>query len=279
MREIKPTSPFAKLFLFVVIGYAAFLIIAPILAIIQGAFARGFEPIIETLTNPSVQHAIQLTFLLAIGATLLNTIFGVIVAWVLERHTFRYRWVLNLLVDIPFVFSPVIAGYVLIVLFGRGGWIDPPFEIVFALPGMLLAKTFVCLPFVPREVGPVLTNLNQEPELAAYTLGASRWSTFWRVVVPGIWVGLVYGVVLTLARALGEFGAVAVVSGGLEGRTETATMYVFRALLDRNRVGGYTVALTLGIIAVLLLLVMTWLQARLKTNRERMKHVYSAKER
>lgn len=278
MREIKPNSPFAFLVLFIVFGYAGLLLIAPIIAIVQGVLTRGVDPIFETLADAGVQHAIQLTFWLAMGATVINTVFGVIVAWVLERQTFRYRWLLNLLIDIPFVFSPVIAGYVLIVLFGRDGWVEPPFAIVFAIPGMLLAKTFVCLPFVPREVAPVLANLSQDQEKAAYTLGASPWATFWRVVLPGIWVGIVYGVVLTLARALGEFGAVAVVSGGIEGRTETATMFVFRALLDRNRVGGYTVALVLGIIAIILLLVMTWLQARLKSNQERMQHVYSTKE-
>lgn len=278
MREISPRSPFAFLVIAIVLGYAGFLIIAPIVSIVQVVFSRGLTPIATTLENPNFQHAMNLTFLLAIGSTIINTVFGIVVVWVLERQNFRFRWLLNLLVDIPFVFSPVIAGFVLIVLFGRDGWIDPPFAIAFAVPGMLLAKTFVCLPFIPREVGPVLAHLSPEPEYAAYTLGASRWKTFIRVVLPSIWVGIVYGVVLTLSRALGEFGAVAVVSGGIQGKTETATMFIYRALLDRNRIGGYTVALILGAIAIILLIIMTWLQSRLKTNRERLAHVHSIEE-
>jgi sulfate transport system permease protein len=278
MREITPRSPWAFLLIAVVLGYAGFLLIAPIVSIVNTVFSRGFEPINDTLSNPNFQHALNLTFVLAIGATIINTVFGVVVVWVLERQDFRFRWVLNLLVDIPFVFSPVIAGFVLIVLFGRDGWIDPPFAIAFAVPGMLLAKTFVCLPFIPRELGPVLGHLSREPEYAAYTLGASRWKTFLRVVLPSIWVGIVYGVVLTLSRALGEFGAVAVVSGGIQGKTETATMFIYRALLDRNRIGGYTVALILGVIAIILLVVMTGLQSRLKQNQEQLTHVDSTQE-
>lgn len=275
MREVKPRSWVAFLVIALVLGYAFLLVIAPIGAIIGGTFARGVEPIIEALDDPNLAHAFQLTFFLSIITTIFNVVFGVIVSWVLERQHFRGRGLLNLLVDLPFVFSPVIAGYTLIVLFGRDGWIDLPFAVVFALPGMLLAKMFVCLPFTPREVSPVLSALGPEPEQAAYTLGASRWKTFWRIVLPSIWVGVVYGAVLTLARALGEFGAVAVVSGGVEGVTETATIYIFRALSDRNQIGAYAVSLMLGAIAVLLLVVMTWLQARMNVNRERRAYVHS----
>ncbi|MDZ4765662.1 MAG: sulfate ABC transporter permease subunit [Chloroflexota bacterium] len=275
MRELRPRSAGAFLLIALVLGYAFVLVLAPIGAIIGGTLERGFAPVLDALDDPNLSHALQLTFILSISATTLNVVFGVIVSWVLERQRFMGRRLLNLLVDLPFVFSPVIAGFTLIVLFGRGGWIDPPFAIVFALPGMLLAKMFVCLPFVPREVSPVLATLSPEPEQAAYTLGASRWTTFRRIVLPSIWVGVVYGAVLTLARALGEFGAVAVVSGGLEGITETATIYIYRALSDRNRVGAYTVSLLLGGIAVLLLVVMTWLQARMNVNRERRAYVHS----
>jgi sulfate transport system permease protein len=182
---------------------------------------------------------------------------GIIISWVLVRQRFRGKRILNLLVDIPFVFSPVIAGYTMIVLFGRNGWLTPTtFPIVFALPGILLAKTFVSLPFVTREVGPVLAALDREPEDAAYTIGASRWLTFRRIILPNIWPGILYGIILTLARALGEFGAVAVVSGGIEGQTETATMYVFRALNDRNNIGAYSMSLLLGLVAILVLVLM-----------------------
>jgi sulfate transport system permease protein len=275
MREIKPRTFGAFLLLGIVLVYALILIIAPLVAIIQGALSRGLEPVLETLSDPTVRHALEITFYIAVGATLLNTVFGVIIAWVLERQQFRGRRFLNWLVDIPFVFSPVIAGYTLIVLFGREGVIDAPFAIVFALPGILLAKTFVSLPFVPREVAPVLRSLPVSSEEAAYTLGANRWTTFRRIVLPGIWIGVVYGVVLTLARALGEFGAVAVVGGGVEGVTETATMFVHRALLDRNQEGAYTIALLLGILAILLLVIMTWLQRRMNSYRERTAHVHT----
>lgn len=263
MREITPRSPVQLLILGIVLFYAVALLVAPIAAIVVNALQSGLAPVIETLSQPNVQHALQITFLLSLGAVIINTVFGVITAWVLVRGRFRGRRLLNLLVDIPFVFSPVIAGYTLIVLFGRGGWLAPPlFPIVFALPGILLAKTFVSLPFVVREVSPVLGTLDREPEEAAYTIGASRWTTFWRIVFPNIWPGILYGVVLTLARALGEFGAVAVVGGGIEGKTETATMFVFRALNDRNEIGAYSMSLLLGLVAVVVLLLMRLLRRK-----------------
>ena len=267
MREITPRSPVALLLLGIVLFYAAALIIAPIIAIVQGAFAQGIQPILDALTTPDVLHAFQVTFILAAGAVLINSIAGLVTAWVLVRHEFRGKQLLDMLVDIPFVFSPVIAGYALIVLFGRDGWLSPPlFPIVFALPSILLAKTFVSLPFVTREVSPVLASLSREPEEAAYTLGASRWGTFWRVVFPEIWPGLLYGIVLTLARAIGEFGAVAVVGGSVQGLTETATIYVFRALNDRNQISAYSVSLVLGLFSVGILVAMSLLRRRSPLN-------------
>ena len=261
MREITPRKPLQLALLGIALLYVAVLLLAPIITIVQKALANGFEPIVTALSEPNVTHALQITFLLTLGAVLFNTVFGIIIAWVLTRQRFRGRRILNILVDIPFVFSPVIAGYTLIVLFGREGWLSPTaIPIVFALPGILLAKTFVSLPFVTREVGPVLATLDTEPEAAAYTMGASQWLTFRRIILPNIWPGIMYGVVLTLARALGEFGAVAVVGGGIEGKTETATMYVFRALNDRNEIGAYSMSLLLGVTAILVLIVMRLLR-------------------
>lgn len=261
MREITPRKPLQLLLLGIALLYVAVLLLAPIITIVQKALANGFEPVITALSEPNVVHALQVTFILTMGAVLLNTVFGIIIAWVLTRQRFRGRRILNILVDIPFVFSPVIAGYSLIVLFGRNGWFTPTvIPIVFALPGVLLAKTFVSLPFVTREVGPVLATLDTELESAAYTMGASQWLTFRRIILPNIWPGIMYGVVLTLARALGEFGAVAVVGGGIEGKTETATMFVFRALNDRNDIGAYSMSLLLGITAIIVLLVMRLLR-------------------
>lgn len=261
MREITPRKPLQVFLLGIALLYVAVLLLAPIVTIVQKALATGFEPVITALSEPNVIHALQVTFLMTLGAVLLNTVFGIIIAWVLTRQRFRGRRILNILVDIPFVFSPVIAGYTLIVLFGRDGWLTPTvFPIVFALPGILLAKTFVSLPFVSREVGPVLATLDTEPEAAAYTMGASQWLTFRRIILPNIWPGVMYGVVLTLARALGEFGAVAVVGGGIEGQTETATMFVFRALSDRNNIGAYSMSLLLGVTAIIVLIVMRLLR-------------------
>lgn len=261
MREITPRKPLQLLLLGIALLYVAVLLLAPIITIVQKALANGFEPVVTALSEPNVVHALQVTFILTMGAVLLNTVFGIIIAWVLTRQRFRGRRILNILVDIPFVFSPVIAGYSLIVLFGRNGWFTPTvIPIVFALPGVLLAKTFVSLPFVTREVGPVLATLDTELESAAYTMGASQWLTFRRIILPNIWPGIMYGVVLTLARALGEFGAVAVVGGGIEGKTETATMFVFRALNDRNDIGAYSMSLLLGITAIIVLLVMRLLR-------------------
>src|SRR5690606_24735675 len=219
---------------------------------------------IDTFTDPNVIHAFEVTFVLALAATAINAVLGLVTAWVLVRQKFRGRALADALVDIPFVFSPVIAGYAMIVLFGRDGWLAPPiFPIVFALPGILLAKTFVSLPFVTREVQPVLDSLTPEPEEAAYTIGASRWTTFRRVILPEIWTALLYGIVLTFARAVGEFGAVSVVGGNIEGYTETATSFVFRAMNDRNNVGAYGVSVLLGVFSVLILIIMNLLRRRM----------------
>lgn len=273
MQEISPRTPLHFLLLLIVFAYAGILVIAPIYAIVDGATEKGIQPVIDTFDNENVRHALQISIYLALAATLFNGVFGLAVAWVLERQEFLGKRLVNALVDIPFVFSPVIAGYTLIVLFGRGGWIEPPFAIVFALPGMFLGKAFVALPFVAREVGPVLGGMRQEPEQAAYTLGAGRVRVFLQVIMPTIWVALLYGVVLTFARAVGEFGAVAVVSGGIEGKTESATMFVFRALLDRNRIGAYSVSLALGVVSILILVLITLLNAWLRLRQERASNV------
>ncbi len=264
MREITPRSPIAILLIVIVIGYAAILFIAPLVAVVQGAFAGGLEPILNTFRDPSVVHAFQVTLVLSGAAVAINAILGLTTAWVLTRHRFRGRKLFDTLVDIPFVFSPVIAGYAMIVLFGRDGWLAPPLvPIVFALPGILLAKVFVSLPFVVREVQPVLQTIAPEQEEAAATIGAGSFTTFRRVILPEIRTALLYGVVLTFARAIGEFGAVAVVSGNIEGYTETATSYVYRALNDRSTVGAYSVSVTLCLLSIGILVLMSSLRRRL----------------
>lgn len=251
----------------IALAYLTILILVPIAAIFQGAFSRGAGQFVEELSKPDVLQAFWLTFILAAGAVLINAVFGTIVAWVLVRQRFFGKSFLNGIIDLPFVVSPVIAGYMVILLFGRQGWFAPwveatGFKVAFALPGMLLVTIFVALPFTIREIMPVLRQLGTESEQAAYTLGASGWQTFLRVTLPGIRWGLLYGVTLTLARALGEFGAVLVVGGAVINKTETATLYIFRALDERQYVGAYSASVVLAVISFLVLIGMELLRKR-----------------
>jgi sulfate/thiosulfate transport system permease protein len=243
------------------VGYAACLILGPLIAIVWGAFSEGLRRFFEEVSRPDALHALRLTLLLGLGATIVNAVFGVIIAWVLVRDNMPGRRFLNAVVDLPFAVSPVIAGLMLVLLFGRGGWLTPltdavGIRMVFALPGMLLATAFVSLPFVVRELVPVLNQLGTSQEETAYTMGAGAWRTFWRITLPAVRWGLFYGISLTLARAIGEFGAVLVVSGGVAGMTETATLYIFRSLDDRNYVGAYSIALVLALISFTVLFFM-----------------------
>jgi sulfate/thiosulfate transport system permease protein len=263
VREVTPRSLPAILLIAVVVGYAAILLLYPFVVVVQATFADGLTPVLETFADPDVQHALLVSFVLSLIALAVNVVSGVVTAWVLTRHRFRGRRLLDALVDIPFVFATPIAGYAVIVLFGREGWLAPTFiPIVFAYPAIVLVKIFVSLPFITREIQPVLEALPPDTEEAAYTLGASRWLTFWRVVLPEIRTALLYGIVLTFARMIGEFGAVSVVGGALEGYTETATTFIFRALSDRNEAGGYSVSLLLCLLAVIILVSMEALRRR-----------------
>lgn len=244
-----------------VVAYAVILVVAPLLAIFGGALEDGIGAVWTAITAPDALLALRLTFILAILASTINVLLGIITAWVLVRHQFRGKALINALVDLPFVVSPVIVGFVVIVLFGRQGWLkELPIQIAFSWPGMLLVTVFVSLPFVVREVMPVLASLTIEQEEAAYTLGAGRWLVFRRIIFPAIRHGIIYGLVLTLARALGEFGAAAVAGGGVQGITETATIYIFRSIHDRNDVGAYSMAILLGLISILTLLFINWVR-------------------
>lgn len=267
----RPQGLLPKLLIGIALAYLAALILLPIAAIFQGAFARGSAPFVAALTEPQTVQAFVLSFQLAAGAVLLNAVFGTIVAWVLVRQNFFGKSFFNGLIDLPFVVSPVIAGYMVILLFGRQGWFAPLVEatglkVAFALPGMLLVTTFVSLPFTIREVMPVLREMGEETEQAAHTLGASGWLTFRRVTLPGIRWGLLYGISLTVARALGEFGAVLVVGGAVSGKTETATLYIYRALEERAYTGAYAAAVVLAVTSFVLLLGIEFLRRR--TERE-----------
>ena len=246
---------------FVALGYLSMLLLIPVGMITFRAFEHGFAAAFNAVTTPEALHAFYLTILIAAIAVAANTIFGVVCALLLVRTDFRGKGLLNAVIDLPFAISPVVIGLSLYLLYGRTGWfgqvfLDNGIQILFALPGMILATTFVSLPFVVREVVPVLHEIGDEQEQAARTLGANWWQTFWRITLPAIRWGVAYGVVLSTARALGEFGAVAVVSGRISGQTETAPLWVWREFGQFNLTGAYAASLVLALIAVSTLLAM-----------------------
>ena len=250
-----------------VVGYAALLLLGPLAAIAWGAVSQGLGVLWEQVTSADALSALKLTLGLAVGATLINTVLGVCVAWAMVRDRFPGQRIINGLVDLPFAVSPVIAGLMVILLFGRNGWLTPladalGIKVVFALPGMLLATTFISLPFVIREVMPVLSQIGLDQERAAYTMGATEWQAFWHITLPGIRWGLLYGISLTFARSIGEFGAVLVVSGGVSGLTETSTLFIFRSLDDRNYVAAYSTAALLATISFVVLVCMEMFRKR-----------------
>ena len=248
-----------------VLGYVGFLIATPLVALVFGAFERGLGATIASLNQPDIFIAFWNTLWISLVVVAVHAIFGTIVAWVFVRHRFPGRGLINGLVDMPFAISPVVAGYMLLLLFGRNGYLASLMEtlgirVAFALPGMILATLFVTLPFMIRELIPVLEAFGSEQEKAAATLGANGWQTFWRVTFPALRWGMIYGITLTFARALGEFGAVLVVGGGVQGKTETATLFIYRALDERQYIGAYSAALVLGIFSLALVLGSDWLR-------------------
>jgi len=241
----------------VVMAYAALLILAPLAALVVGALSEGVRASLAALSQPDLLAAFWRTIYIALITVGVHVVCGTAVAWVIVRHRFPGRRLLNGLLDLPFAVSPVVVGYMLLLIFGRTGVLGPAlsalgWRVAFAMPGMILATLFVTLPFMARELIPVLEEFGVEQEQAAATLGASSWQTFWLVTFPALRWGFVYGIVLTFARALGEFGAVLVVGGGVQGQTETATLYIFRALDQRQYVGAYSAALVLGLISLAL---------------------------
>jgi len=243
----------------VALAYLSFLLVVPVGLVFWRTFENGVAPVWDSLTSEQAIHAFQLTVTVAFWAVVGNTIFGVTTAILLVRHEFRGKRLLNALIDLPLAVSPVVVGLALILVYGRlttvGGWFsDRGIDIIFATPGMVLATIFVSIPLVVREIAPVLEEVGVEQEQAAWTLGASRFQAFRRVTLPAIRWALAYGVVLTLARSLGEFGAVAVVSGRLVGRTQTMTLLVEERFQGFDQEGAYAAAFVLALIAILVLL-------------------------
>jgi sulfate transport system permease protein len=245
----------------VAFGYLAALLVVPVGMVFYRAFEKGFGTAWETVTTPPAQHAFYLTLLVAGIAVPANAVFGVIMAWVLARFDFRGKRVLDVLIDLPFAVSPVVVGLALILVWGREGWFAST-EVIFSVPGMVLATIFVSLPFVVREVLPVLDEEGTDQEQAASTLGAGAWQTFWRITLPTIRWGLTYGVILSTARAIGEFGAVAVVSGKIQGRTETMTLYVEDRFQSLDLTGAYAAGVVLALLGIAVLAGMTLLQRK-----------------
>jgi sulfate/thiosulfate transport system permease protein len=245
-----------------VLGYLAVLLLVPVGLVFYRTFEHGLMPVWQSITTPAAVHAFWLTLEIAFIAVPLNTIFGVITALAVVRGRFRGTALVDAVISLPFALSPVVIGLALLLVYGRGGWVSLPFQVIFSLPGMVLATAFVSLPFVAREVIPVLREVGDEQEQAAATLGASRWQAFWRVTLPAIRWGIVYGVVLSTARAIGEFGAVSVVSGRIAGQTETLTLLVEKRFQNFDLAGAYAASALLALIAIATLLAMTLLKPR-----------------
>jgi sulfate/thiosulfate transport system permease protein len=246
---------------FASLGYLAVLLVAPVGFVFWRTFEHGVGPAWNAVTTPDALHALKVTLILTAIAVPANTIFGVLCALAIVRHRYPGAGIVNAVVDLPLALSPVVAGVALLLLYGRGQWLGGH-GIVFALPGMALATIFVSLPFVVREVVPVLREIGTEQEQAAATLGASAFQTFRRVTWPAIRWATAYGVVLTTARALGEFGAVSVVSGRLAGQTESLTLYIQDRYVSFDTTGAYAAAVLLALLAVATLLLMTLLKPK-----------------
>ena len=252
----------------IALGYLSILLIIPVIVIIIKAFEDGAGNVIDTLSTPEAQHAFWLTLVMVAIAVPLNTIFGIACALVLVRQNFRGKAILNGLIDLPFAISPVVIGLSLVLVYGSlDGWFGPwlleqGIRVIFTPVGMVLATVFVSLPFVVREVEPVLREIGEDQEQAARTLGANGWQTFWRITLPSIRWGVTYGVVLATARALGEFGAVSIVSGRISGETETLPLFVQKQFETFNVSGAYAAALVLALIALATLLAMNLVRRR-----------------
>jgi sulfate/thiosulfate transport system permease protein len=250
------------------LGYLALLLVAPLVMIFFKTFEDGISPPLDAITSPNGLHALKLSLLMVAIAVPLNTIFGVGCALLLVRHRWKGNAAIDAVINLPFALSPVVIGLALYLLYSaNGGWFGPALAeagitVLFSVPGMVLASIFVSLPFVVRETVPVLQEIGTEQEQAASTLGANAWQTFWRVTLPAIRWGVAYGVVLTTARVLGEFGAVTIVSGSISGQTETLPLFVQKQFDAFNDPGAYGASVVLALLALTTLLAMNVLKRK-----------------
>lgn len=257
-----------KILIGIAILYLALVLYIPAANVFVHAFDKGFGPFLSNLTKPDFLHAAWLTVLLALVSVPVNTVFGLCAAWALTRNNnFPGRAFILSIIDLPFSISPVVAGLMIVLLYGRNGWLGPwlnehDIKIVFAFPAMVLATAFVSMPFVAREVIPVLEELGHDQEEAASTLGAKDWQIFWRVTLPNVRWGLLYGLLLTNARAMGEFGAVSVVSGNIAGKTQSLPLFVEDAYKQYQTEAAYSAAVILGLLALVTLVLKDILEKR-----------------
>ncbi len=262
-----------RLLIAVALGFLAVFLGLPLVAVFVEALAAGIPAYAAALVEPETRHAVVLSLAIAILVLPFNVLFGVAAAWVIARFDFRGKSLLITLIDLPFAVSPVVAGMLFILLFGARGYFGPTlsahdFKIIFAVPGMILATLFITFPFVARELIPLMQTQGKDEEEAAVSLGASGWQMFRRVTLPNIKLGLLYGVILANARALGEFGAVSVVSGHIRGETNTLPLHVEILYNEYNAVGAFAAASVLALLALVTLVAKTFVEWRMRKETE-----------
>lgn len=243
------------------------IVLLPLVTVFFEALRKGFDAYAQAVLEPDAIASIRLTLLVAAVAVPLNLVFGVAASWAIAKFEFRGKRLLITLIDLPFSVSPVVVGLIYVLVFGAQGWLGPwlaahDIKIIFAVPGIVLATVFVTFPFVARELIPLMQSQGRDQEEAATTLGATGWTTFWRVTLPNIKWGLIYGVILCNARAMGEFGAVSVVSGHIRGLTNTMPLHVEILYNEYNFVGAFAVASLLALLALVTLVIKTWVETR-----------------
>lgn len=266
-RPTTEARPMRVLLTGVVVFWLGLFLLLPLIAVFVEALRDGVGAYLEAVVEPDAAAAIRLTLLVAAIAVPLNLVFGLCAAWAIAKFEFRGKSLLITLIDLPFSVSPVVSGLIYVLLFGAQGWFGPwleanGVEIIFAVPGIVLATIFVTFPFIARELIPLMTEQGTEDEEAALSLGASGWQTFWRVTLPNVKWGLLYGVLLCNARAMGEFGAVSVVSGHIRGFTNTMPLHVEILYNEYNFVGAFAVASLLALLALVTLVLKTFLEWR-----------------
>jgi sulfate transport system permease protein len=249
------------------VGYVGLLLLLPLGAVLAEAFKKGLDVWLAAISTPDARASIKLTLIVSAISVVLNTIFGIAAAWAIAKFDFPGKAPLIALIELPFSVSPVVSGLVFVLIFGAQGWLGPWLEahdihIIFALPGLVLATLFVTFPFVARQLIPLMTSQGRTDEEAALTLGASGWQTFWHVTLPNIRFALLYGVLLCNARAMGEFGAVSVVSGHIRGETNTMPLQVEALYNDYDFVAAFAVASLLTLLALVTLALKTAIEWR-----------------